>query len=280
MLEQFRSAEDPASLSTVVRVCTLLDGTVPEPGRLIALAEKAVAAQPEDADCWSTLGAALYRAGRFQDAVSKLEEAIRLQGQVRKPRTCFLLAMAHERLGQTLQADRWLEQGVRSSTVIYFRFTWTDCLEWALLHREAESLLKRKPSLELNQSSWKVVVNPGGEPAAYQKALEEAEEACRLYPEERHYLNTLGVAQYRVGRYQQALETLSRSEKLNATPAEGSRPADLAFLAMTCWRLGQTDRALKYLDRLREAVKKRAKDEEAQAFLREAGTLLQAPTDK
>jgi hypothetical protein len=42
----------------------------------------------------------------------------------------------------------------------------------------------------------------------------------------------LGVAQYRMGRYREAVATLVESEKLNAVAFQGSHPEDLAFLAM------------------------------------------------
>jgi hypothetical protein len=82
-----------------------------------------------------------------------------------------------------------------------------------------------------NHASWAVVSNPGAETPAYRLALSQAEQACQLAPDNGSYLNTLGVAQYRVGQYQQALESLLRSEKLNAIQSQGSQPADLAFLA-------------------------------------------------
>jgi len=89
-------------------------------------------------------------------------------------------------------------------------------------------------------------------------------------------LNSLGVAQYRVGRFQEALATLTKSEKLNATK-EGSNPVDLAFLAMTRHRLNQKDEAKATLGRLREVMKqpRRTKDAEAAAFLREADELIE-----
>jgi hypothetical protein len=83
----------------------------------------------------------------------------------------------------------------------------------------------------------------------------------------------LGLAQYRLGHFQEAVETLSRSKKLNF---HGSLPADLAFLAMAHWRLGEKDKARDYLKLLRESAKKPPWDghPEAHTFLREAEVLL------
>jgi WD40 repeat protein len=107
----------------------------------------------------------------------------------------------------------------------------------------------------------------------YGQALRQAEAARRLAPQERSYLNTRGIAQYRLWRYREALDTLKLRADLDGTPA------DLAFLAMSHWRLGQTGKAQEYLNRLRKMMKQPqwAEDEEAQAFLREAETLLRGP---
>ena len=127
----------------------------------------------------------------------------------------------------------------------------------------------------MNRAAYNVVkVRDAGEDA-YARALRWAESAVRLAPENGLYLNTLGVAQYRVGRYADALATLTKSEKLNATK-DGSQPADLAFLAMTQHQLGKKDEAKATLGRLREVMKTRwAKDPEAVGFLREAEELIE-----
>jgi tetratricopeptide (TPR) repeat protein len=132
-----------------------------------------------------------------------------------------------------------------------------------------------------NHASWNMVHKADADAAAYRLALRQAEEACRLAPDDGNILNTLGVAQYRVGQYQQAVETLTHSDRLNAVRRQGSIPSDLAFLAMGHYRLGQTQKALDYLSRLRETMKKSqwAKDEEEQAFLREAEALVKGAAE-
>jgi eukaryotic-like serine/threonine-protein kinase len=128
-----------------------------------------------------------------------------------------------------------------------------------------------------NTASWMVVRQAGLPAEKYQKALRAAEAACRLAPDNGHYLNTLGVAQYRAGNYEKALETLTRSEKLNATAERGPLPEDLAFLAMTQQQLGQKEQAKASLQRLRNALKNPAAsgNEEAQAFLHDAERLIE-----
>jgi WD40 repeat protein/serine/threonine protein kinase len=133
-------------------------------------------------------------------------------------------------------------------------------------------------SSALNNLAWELVKLPGGEMSGYRKALRYSEEACQLEPEDGRFLSTLGVAYYRVGNYEKALDVLSRSDKINALK-EGSRPTDLAFLAMAHQQLGHAKEAEAELQVLREQMKhpRFAKDAGAQVFLREAEELMAKP---
>jgi Flp pilus assembly protein TadD len=131
----------------------------------------------------------------------------------------------------------------------------------------------------LNDLARELVRLPGGEMSGYRKALRYSEEACRLEPEDGSFLNTLGVAYYRVGNYEKALEVLVRSDQINALRDQGSGPADLAFLAMTHQQLGHPKEAEAELQLLRERMKdpRSAQAAGAQGFLREAEELLARP---
>jgi uncharacterized protein HemY len=120
---------------------------------------------------------------------------------------------------------------------------------------------------------------PGGELSGHRKALRYSEEACQLEPENGDFLNTLGVAYYRVGNYEKALDVLSRSDKIHALKDKGSNPADVAFLAMTHQQLGHSKEAEAKLRLLRERMKdpRFAPDAQDQGFLREAEELLAKP---
>jgi WD40 repeat protein len=141
----------------------------------------------------------------------------------------------------------------------------------------------RDDPYQLREASWAVVHRPGAAAEDYRQALRWAEAASRLEPAQDKplpgpFITTLGVAQYRAGQYQQALATLIRADKLNASHGE-SIPADLAFLAMARHRLGQKEQALADLRQLRQLLTKPkvidwTKDEEAKDFLREAEAVL------
>lgn len=80
------------------------------------------------------------------------------------------------------------------------------------------------------------------------------------------------MAQYRAGRYRDALATLTRSNDLNA----GKFPSDLAFLAMCQHRLGQEVAARATLERLEHALRGplHSANYDDGAFLREAESLI------
>ena len=134
-------------------------------------------------------------------------------------------------------------------------------------------------SSALNNLAGELVRLPGGEMSGYRKALRFSEEACQLEPENGDFLNTLGVAYYRVGNYEKGLDVLARSDQINALKDKGSRPTDLAFLAMAHQQLGHAKEAEAKLQLLREQMKdpRSAKDAGAQVFLREAEELLAKP---
>jgi tetratricopeptide (TPR) repeat protein len=137
----------------------------------------------------------------------------------------------------------------------------------------------------LNNASWYVVRQPGGTEEQYRLALRFAEMAVQKAPRAGYFLNTLGVAQYRVGDYAEALKTLIESDRINSQfdeqglrtgQPQGSIPADLAFLAMATYRLGEKDKARAFLDELRKKVARtRVNRPEAEAFLREAEDVLE-----
>ena len=88
-----------------------------------------------------------------------------------------------------------------------------------------------------------VARQPGAAPTAYQLALRQAEAAFRVASQQDHLLTTLGMAQYRVGRYTEAAATLTQADRINSVAPSGPVPTDLAFLALSCHRLCRFDEA-------------------------------------
>ncbi len=145
------------------------------------------------------------------------------------------------------------------------------------VRRRALALAEHVPENadKLEGLSWAVVQRPDAEPAAYRRALRQAEAACRAVPDNAALVTTLGVAQYRGGQYREAVSTLLKAGPLDGNSSTIPGRADLAFLALSYHKLGQSDLAHEYLNRLREALAKGpyAKSQMGRMFLREAQAL-------
>jgi WD40 repeat protein len=135
----------------------------------------------------------------------------------------------------------------------------------------------------LNHASWAVVRQPGADAAAYQRALRQAEAACRLAPDVAAFRNTLGVAYYRVGKYPEAIEALEKNLPEKASNRVDA--SDLYFLAMCHYRLGNAAKARECFERAKDSHQRNAvrlpKEQlgELKQFRTEAETLLAKPAE-
>ncbi len=166
MLARFGRTTDPTTANTVAWWSVMATGEEPNLGESVRLAEVAVNGSPEDqkANYLNTLGAALYRAGRFQEAIHRLEEGIQLRKGTSGPQDWVFLAMAHHRLGHRDEAHRWLGQLrnrqrstypnlLQSDDLASQAFAWRrfwDELEIGLLQSEAEAVILYDPIFPVN----------------------------------------------------------------------------------------------------------------------------------
>jgi tetratricopeptide (TPR) repeat protein len=146
LLKRFRETTDPSSANWVARSCVLASGAVADCDAPVKLAEIALKGSPSDEKPYvlNTLGAALYRAGRFEDAIRRLEEGIRLRNGMEIPLDRPFLAMAHLQLGHRDEARRWLDRiRNRQPSTDPDQF-WAE-LELRLLRSEAEAVILYDP---------------------------------------------------------------------------------------------------------------------------------------
>jgi tetratricopeptide (TPR) repeat protein len=152
----------------------------------------------------------------------------------------------------------------------------------AAVDREAAAKWLWGSADRLNTRAWKLLTGPPQERDAKQ-ALELARKAVAVSGDEGQYLNTLGIALYRNGRWTEAIAALENS----LAQGKGKSDAwDLFFLAMCHARLGDRTKARDCFD---QAVKwvEGHKDlpgehrEEVKAFRTEAEEVLRnAPPSK
>ena len=121
-------------------------------------------------------------------------------------------------------------------------------------------------ALRLFRDSWSVTISPDGDVQAYDLARRKAAAACAVVPDSLAFRTALGVAQFRLGRYDEALESLNRAREggitkhpvryiRNAVVPKGVYPVSLAFLAMTLHQLDRDEDARSELERLHRILK-------------------------
>lgn len=156
-----------------------------------------------------------------------------------------------------LQQDRTITDTVRHKAL-------------AFLERFAEENNPQK----YHTAAWTVLRHPYANAFQCQFALAQMQAASERTPHHLPYRRGLGIAQYRLGKYQQpqyaaALATLSA--------CDDQHPMTLAFLAMTQHRLGNQEQAQTTLALLREKSKTPPwlVDRELQPLLQEATELIE-----
>jgi eukaryotic-like serine/threonine-protein kinase len=126
--------------------CSLAPSMDERPEELVRLAELGAdgAAGPEKGRFLNTVGAALYRAGRFEEAIRRLDEAIQLKGGASEPRDWAFLAMAHQRLEHRDQARHYLKTLSSRQPSSEADQLWAE-LEIRVLRSEAEATILYDP---------------------------------------------------------------------------------------------------------------------------------------
>jgi tetratricopeptide (TPR) repeat protein len=136
LFERFGRSSSPNTLNTLAWIGALVPDSGIKPAVLVQCAEQAVNDNPKSPSYLNTLSLALHRAGRFEDALRRIQEAIALQSKGGSVWDWLILVMTHERLGQREQARQWLDKSQRPSTE---GLAWHERLELRLLRREAQS---------------------------------------------------------------------------------------------------------------------------------------------
>jgi WD40 repeat protein len=151
-------------------------------------------------------------------------------------------------------------------------------LEAALAHDPIEPGVRESLAQSCNNYAWKLA--KGTESTGdLERALVLARRAVELGPDQAMYLNTLGVVQYRRGRYTEAIPTLERSLQAGRGRADAF---DLFVMAMAHHRLGRREaargcynRAVRWLRQQESLPEQYAR--ELASFRAEAETVLAGP---
>jgi WD40 repeat protein/tetratricopeptide (TPR) repeat protein len=102
--------EEARRAAVVVQAAALLPNSGIPAAELVDLARLAMEIDPQSWQYREALGAALYRAGQYAEAVRELGEAVRLHGDEGSLWAQLFLALAHQRLGHAEQAKQLSQQ--------------------------------------------------------------------------------------------------------------------------------------------------------------------------
>lgn len=178
---------------------------------------------------------------------------------------------------QARNAVRFWFAKQRSCTDVLERLR-TDVTLSEPVRQQALALAEQYPPDPLGLAEARQTVRrPTTSRAEYYLARKQALEASRLDPDNSSAWTILGMAWFRVERYADAEEALTRAERCDKARG-GPTPTNLAFLAMAQQHLGRKVEARATLERLRRLMKESrwANDDEAKAALREAEAVFAA----
>ncbi|MFL5330852.1 MAG: protein kinase domain-containing protein [Gemmataceae bacterium] len=119
----------------------------------------------------------------------------------------------------------------------------------------AEINRRNQRAAKLNVDVWTMVAHTSAPPEIVAKALSQAREAAELAPDNFNIANTLGVALFRAGQFEDAVVALTRSDQLSAAAGLGPLSENWAFLAMAQFKSGRVEESRRSLARLRDLVK-------------------------
>ncbi|HEV3022714.1 MAG TPA: tetratricopeptide repeat protein, partial [Pirellulales bacterium] len=239
--------------------------------KALPIAERRVRDDPAKTEYQTYLGGTYCNLGNAENMAGHVDEALRW----------------YDRAAEALQAILKREPE-HASTRLFLRNTcWGRAMALGRLSRHAEACESWQEAVELDaekradlrsayaeslsELAWSLAARPETELRDPPRAVELAKRSIELNPNTTVAFNTLGVAQYRAGNWQAAVEALDQSVKLRA----GGDAFDWLFLAMSHQRLGNQDEARKWYDQAVEWTEKQtAPNDELVRFRREAAEVL------
>jgi tetratricopeptide (TPR) repeat protein len=266
MLELFGQTQDPIVAQQTALSCLLIPPAVTDEELILQLAEHGVAGAPDEQWCPITLGAALYRASRFE-AAADLELIVKSwpEDPYGEPGvdggpllTWLILAMTHHRLGHTHDARRWLDKAIlrmdRESAAKEIgrlrqqSHVWAMCL---VLRKEAETLLSSAGTAEPSKTTavpgrnaYMVFSLALARKGSSPEAVEEFTIAVELDPKLAAAWSNRGVAYNNMGKWDQAIADYSKAVELNPKDADAWHNRASAYAVLAQWDKAAADSVL------------------------------------
>jgi tetratricopeptide (TPR) repeat protein len=244
----------------------------------IAVYKEAIRLRPGDPGVHVVLGRFLGSHGKLEEAIAEYKEAIRLRPD----------ASSHDELGHFLGSHGKVEEAVAEykeaigldPNLWFVHSGLGDVLtsqgklvEAMVEYRNAFRLMSDGASRH-NILAWWVALSPARPRRDYDEALEHARKAVELAPKDGRYVNTLALAEYRAGHWNESISASERSMALQ----NGGDASDWFFLALAHSRKDEKDDAGKWFDKaVAWTTEKDPKNAELRQFWKEAAVLLGQP---
>ena len=221
--------------------------------------DRAVAAGPGFFQNHLTKGIAALRGGRFEEARLALVEADRLQPD--SPQTLEMLAVAYQNLGDLDRARAHFERSIAITPTaracsnlgtLYYQMGQVDLAVERF--RQAADLQQNSAQIRRNLGdAYAKVGRDADARAAYERALQLAEEAVEVNPRDTVHLGLRALCEAKLGRVDEA-----RAHVGEALAVDDADNAVLFRAAAVHALAGDTDAALGYLERALDAGYSRA----------------------
>ena len=276
--EAIKELQKSAELEPDVGRFHILASALSNEGRYdeaIAAYRKIIELKPDDAAAYTDLGGHLQAAGQLEHALEACKKAIELRpgnGDAYNN-----LGNVYTKLGRLEDARTAYDDAIKQEP----QYAGSHCnLAHILLKlgQTAEATAAYRKAIELkpdaaicNSVAWRLATAPAPEERLPAEAIDFATRAVELEPANGQIWNTLGVARYRAGQWQKAIEAIEKAIDLRS----GGDANDWFFLAMSHWQSGNKAEARKWYDKAGEwIVANPSPNEELDQFRREAADLL------
>jgi tetratricopeptide (TPR) repeat protein len=243
----------------------------------VAEYREAIRLKPDLDQAHALLGNALTVQGRREEAIKEYREAIRLKPDV---------AWFHNHLGDVLRGQAKLAEAIdeyRTAIRVQPDYVWAHVNLGVALQRQGkrdEAIVEYRETVRLmkpddagirNVLAWRMALPSDRPRTEYDEAAEYARNAVALAPKDGDIYNTLALAKYRCGRWDESIAATERSMALR----RGGNAWDWFILAMAHARKGNKDEALKWFDKAVAWTEQKASDNaDLRQFWGEAAKLL------
>ncbi|HKB36800.1 MAG TPA: hypothetical protein VKD72_10115, partial [Gemmataceae bacterium] len=149
LIQRFGGPDKPGAHAQVIQIWVVAPEAATDDARqrVVEMARERLKARPEDINRVGFLGAALYRAGRFEEAAVELVKASESNTDGLRTRDLLFLAMTRYQLKEPEAAKKLLDDAARWVNQWEADLGWGARVKLNLLRREAEALiLGQKPA--------------------------------------------------------------------------------------------------------------------------------------